>query len=239
MSHAVHTEPPRRRKTAAAVSPPPSISCRTRALAIYSSVQPSPYKRMSQESFDQTYIDALVAGQPNVQAHFTRYFGDLLFIKVRGSVRSVQLREDIVQETFLRAIKYLKNGQLDHPERLGAFMCRVCDNITKEQFRKLSRDFALPEGQPGDPPDESTGSEERLVTDERKRHVRKLLDEMPERDSRLLRAIFIDDRDKDEVCREFQVDRNYLRVLLHRAKSKFRESLERGGSALLAALMPC
>ena len=33
----------------------------------------------------------------------------------------------------------------------------------------------------------------------------------PERDRRLLHAIFIDDADKDEVCREFKVDRNYLR----------------------------
>jgi len=93
----------------------------------------------------------------------------------------------------------------------------------------------MPEGQ-GDPPDETAGNEERLVTDERKRQVRRLLEEMPDRDRRLLHAIFIDDRDKDEVCREFKVDRNYLRVLLHRAKGKFRESMERGGSALMALL---
>lgn len=190
---------------------------------------------MGQETFDQPYIDALVAGDSQIQEHFTAYFGDLLFIKVRATVRSVQLREDIVQETFLRAISYLKRGHLDHPERLGAFMCRVCDNITKEYFRKASRDSGIPEAQ-GDPPDDKAGAEERFVTDERKRHVRRLLEEMPERDRSLLRAIFIEDRDKDEVCREFKVDRNYLRVLLHRAKAKFRESIERGGSTMLALL---
>jgi len=232
MSQAVHTEPRRRKTTPASSSV--SSSCRTRALRVYSSVHPV-HKRMSQETFDQPYIDALVDGQVQIQEHFTAYFGDLLYIKVRSRVRSAQLREDIVQETFLRAIAFLKRGQLDHPERLGAFMCRVCDNITKEYFRKASRDFTMPEGQ-GDPPDETAGNEERLVTDERKRQVRRLLEEMPDRDRRLLHAIFIDDRDKDEVCREFKVDRNYLRVLLHRAKGKFRESMERGGSALMALL---
>ena len=32
----------------------------------------------------------------------------------------------------------------------------------------------------------------------------------------------MEERDKDEVCKDFGVDRNYLRVLLHRAKSAFR-----------------
>jgi RNA polymerase sigma-70 factor (ECF subfamily) len=37
-----------------------------------------------------------------------------------------------------------------------------------------------------------------------------------------LRAVFLDERDKDEICTELGVDRDYLRVLLHRAKASFR-----------------
>ncbi len=66
-----------------------------------------------------------------------------------------------------------------------------------------------------------------------KHHVRKVLEGLPEKDRRLLHALFIEDRDKDEVCREFKVDRNYLRVLLHRAKDSIglsprRRRLEAG-----------
>jgi RNA polymerase sigma-70 factor (ECF subfamily) len=49
--------------------------------------------------------------------------------------------------------------------------------------------------------------------------------------------VFLEERDKDEVCRDFGVDRNYLRVLLHRAKQTFKyhymKSMgeERGGAA--------
>jgi hypothetical protein len=35
-------------------------------------------------------------------------------------------------------------------------------------------------------------------------------------------------RDKDEVCRELNVDRGYLRVLLHRAKARFRTGFMKG-----------
>lgn len=233
MSQTVHTVS--RRRVPASPSSIPA-SCRYRGRGVYSSVLPFP-KRMNSETFDQPYIDALVAGRPDIQDHFTAYFGDLLYLKVRANVRSTQLREDIIQDTFLRAIAFLQRGHLDHPERLGAFMCRVCENTTKEHFRKLARDINMAEGQE-DPADESVGSEERLVSEERKRSVRNILEEMPDKDRRLLRALYIEERDKDEVCREFKVDRNYLRVLLHRAKARFRESLERGGSSLLAALLP-
>ena len=35
----------------------------------------------------------------------------------------------------------------------------------------------------------------------------------------------IDERDKNDICRDLQIDRGYLRVLVHRAKAHFRERL--------------
>jgi RNA polymerase sigma-70 factor (ECF subfamily) len=52
--------------------------------------------------------------------------------------------------------------------------------------------------------------------------VREILLDLPERDRLLLKAVFLDERDRDEVCRERGVDREYLRVLLHRAKQTFK-----------------
>jgi RNA polymerase sigma-70 factor (ECF subfamily) len=53
---------------------------------------------------------------------------------------------------------------------------------------------------------------------------------MPVRDRGVLQAIFLDERDRDEVCREFGVDGEYLRVLLFRAKQSFKvEYLKRMG----------
>ena len=34
--------------------------------------------------------------------------------------------------------------------------------------------------------------------------------------------LFVEERDKDDICRSLQIDRGYLRVLLHRAKQRFR-----------------
>jgi RNA polymerase sigma-70 factor (ECF subfamily) len=56
--------------------------------------------------------------------------------------------------------------------------------------------------------------------------VRVVLDELPDTDGTLLREVFLEERDRDEVCKRHGVSRNYLRVLLHRAKQRFRELYE-------------
>jgi RNA polymerase sigma-70 factor (ECF subfamily) len=38
----------------------------------------------------------------------------------------------------------------------------------------------------------------------------------------------LEEKEKDGVCRELGVDREYLRVLVHRAKDKFKVLYEKG-----------
>jgi len=57
----------------------------------------------------------------------------------------------------------------------------------------------------------------------RSERVRQILSALPARDRDLLRAVLLEEKDKDAVCREMGVDRNYLRVLLHRVKDKFKD----------------
>jgi RNA polymerase sigma-70 factor (ECF subfamily) len=61
-----------------------------------------------------------------------------------------------------------------------------------------------------------------LVAKQTREQVRHTLSMLSEKDRRLLRAIFFEEKNKDEICRDFGVDRDYLRVLLHRAKQSFR-----------------
>ena len=52
--------------------------------------------------------------------------------------------------------------------------------------------------------------------------VRQILNRLPERDRRLLQSVLLEERNKDVVCAEFGITREYLRVLLHRAKQSFK-----------------
>jgi RNA polymerase sigma-70 factor (ECF subfamily) len=177
--------------------------------------------------FTSEYVQRLARGDAEIERHFTAYFSELLLLKLRRGLRSFQAVEDVRQETFVRVFNILRHGRgIASPEKLGAFVYGVCNNVLSEHYRAASRHPPMPE-KGLDPRGLGPDPEAEFVNEERKRSIRKILEELPAKDRQILRLIFIEERDKDEICRIFQVKRNYLRVLLHRAKNRFRESLPR------------
>ncbi len=182
-------------------------------------------------TFDGEYVRRLSEGDPSVEEHFTAHFGQLLFLKLRGRVRSAQLMEDMKQETFLRVLQQLRSrGGLDHPERLGGFVNSVCNNVMLEFFRSEGRHPQLPETG-ADPADATVDLEGALVDDENRRMVRAILAKLPGKDRTILRMVFLEELDKDEVCATMGVNRGYLRVLLHRARERLKAALVKRDSA--------
>lgn len=173
--------------------------------------------------FDAAYIENLRAGDLRTQEHFAAYFTELLHLKLRSRLQSPHAIEDVRQETFVRVLTSLrKEGALRRPECLGAFVNTVCNNVLFEHYRMSSRSQSLDEeGQP-ELPALNADVLGMVAASQMKDKVREILLDMPERDRLLLKAVFLDERDRDEVCRERGVDREYLRVLLHRAKQNFK-----------------
>lgn len=182
-----------------------------------------PEKALQFETFDAGYIENLCAGDHGTEEHFVGYFTELLHLKLRSRLRSPHAIEDVRQETFARVLRVLrKDGSLRQPERLGAFVNTVCNNVLLEHYRASSRSQSIDEeGQPELP---ATGASvlDTVASQQLKGKVHEILLELEPRDRGLLKAVFIDERDRDEVCREFGVDREYLRVLLYRAKQEFK-----------------
>jgi RNA polymerase sigma-70 factor (ECF subfamily) len=176
--------------------------------------------------FDSDYVERLAAGDAEIERHFTRYFSDLLTLKLRSRLGSRTLVEDATQEVFVRVLTTLREkGGLASAGSLGAFVNGVCNNVLFETYRAESRrrqhvpDDDVERVEPG------PSAEADLATADDQVRVRQALCALPEKDQRLLRALFFDDRDKDEICRTLGVDRGHLRVLLHRAKARFRDAL--------------
>ncbi|MGH9430309.1 MAG: RNA polymerase sigma factor [Terriglobia bacterium] len=188
---------------------------------------------MDNYRFDEDYVRHLTEGDPSVEAHFTDYFGKLLLIKLRNRLRAAQAIDDIRQETFLRVLQTLRQkGGLDHPERLGAFVNSVCNNVLLESFRSQSRYAPMPEDG-SEPMDRTIDLEGSLVSEDRKRLVEKVLDRLPETDREILKMLFFEETDKQEICRAMGVSRDYLRVLVYRARLHFRTALHKVETAVL------
>ena len=175
------------------------------------------------QAFDQSYLERLRAGDYRAQEHFGAYFSALILIKLRSRLKSREAIEDVRQETFTRFFVALRDGRILQPERLGSFVNSICNNVLLEHFRAGSRFDSLDDDEkPRELPDKGSDLVSILATKETESKVREILEQLSERDRRLLREVFLEERGKDEVCRDFGVDRNYLRVLLHRAKQSFK-----------------
>ena len=179
---------------------------------------------MQFHAFDSLYLEQLRAGDFRTQEHFVSYFSELIRLKLGKRLHSRPEIEDARQETFTRVLSALrKDDGVRQPERLGAFVNSVCNNVLLEHYRSTSQEAPSAEEEAAvNIPDPALSAIDIIANREMQRKVRHILDELPEKDRRLIKEIFLDERDKDEVCRDLGVDREYLRVLLHRAKKSFK-----------------
>jgi RNA polymerase sigma-70 factor (ECF subfamily) len=177
--------------------------------------------------FDESYLERLRAGDYRTQEHFSAYFGALIQIKLRSRLKSREAMEDVRQETFTRFFVALRDGRILQPKRLGPYVNSICNNVLLEHYRASSRQIPMEE----EAQDQIPAKADLLAfltARENEKYVRHVLEQLPERDRRLLKEVFLEERDKDDVCRDFGVDREYLRVLLHRAKKSFKSLYLKG-----------
>ena len=178
-------------------------------------------------AFDKAYVERLRNGDPATEHHFFVYFEKLLRIKLRARALRSDKVEDLKQDTFIRVLAAVrKEGGVRQPERFGAFVNSICNNVLLEYYRSLGKNQQMDDTHQ-EIPDKVLDLEGVMLSKQCSEQVRKILWELPARDRELLRAVFLEEKEKDAVCREIGVDRNYLRVLLHRAKHKFKAVYEK------------
>jgi RNA polymerase sigma-70 factor, ECF subfamily len=197
-------------------APSPVLHCQT--------LPNSRGKYLQFQSFDDAYMARLQSGDFRTLEHFSSYFGALIKIKLNSRLSSREAIEDLRQETFSRFFAALRAGKIFQPDRLGPFVNSICNNVLLEYYRASARSTSLEDEEEQNFPASEFDLVETLRTKEREKKVREILEELSERDRRLLREVFLEERDKDEVCRDFGIDREYLRVLLHRAKQAFKSA---------------
>lgn len=178
-------------------------------------------------AFDRVYVDRLRDGDPAVEQHFISYFAPFLHMMLRSRSTPPDLIDDITQESFARVLAAVRReGGIRQPERFGAFVCTTCKNVLYER-RRANQKAAPLEDSHFEIPDKVIDLDGFLASKQLMKVVREILDRMPARDAAILRSIFLEEKEKDEVCYEFGVDRDYLRVCLHRAKERFRVHYEK------------
>jgi RNA polymerase sigma-70 factor, ECF subfamily len=171
--------------------------------------------------FDDDYVRRLREGDRETAGHFHAYFRELLLLKLRRRLRSLEAIDEVRQEVFTRCIANL--NQLNDARKLGAFVNSICNRVLMEYYRAEGRTESLEEQSDIALSESLSNSMDAALDSARNTaRVRRVLETLPERDAQILRAVFLEEADKEEICRRFGIERDYLRVLVHRAKEKFK-----------------
>ncbi len=190
-------------------------------------------------SFDEKYLQALRNRDPQVEDHLISVFGRKLRSRLRMRLRSPETVEDATQETLLRILTYFRAGKtLRRACTLPGFVNAICTNVSLEMLRAAGRDSQMPETIPH-PVDSHANPEHNAFAEEQKRMVERALGHLPEKDHRLLRRVFLEEADKDQVCDEFKTNRDHLRVLLYRATARLKAVVEQNQQYVQHASRAC
>jgi RNA polymerase sigma-70 factor (ECF subfamily) len=128
--------------------------------------------------------------------------------------------EDLVQESLTRFIRAGQRHQIRNTEELGAYVNGVCRNVILEYRRKRRREPTS--DQENEIPERSVRPDAEIL--EMRESIDKSLAELADRDRAILRAFYLEGKDKDEICREWNMTDAQFRVVLFRAKERFRRA---------------
>jgi RNA polymerase sigma-70 factor, ECF subfamily len=180
-------------------------------------------------SFDEEYFGRLRDGDFLTREHFHKYFSAVMRVKLRSRLHSREAIEDVQQETFVRFFKALQDKKIKEPNRLGSYVVSICKNVLKEHYRDDEYDddrfVSMDKDNAPELPAPTLDLVKMLSDKQAKEKLHKALAQLPDREQRVLHAVVFEERDKDEVCREFGISRSNLRLILHRAKEKFKSLL--------------
>src|SRR5581483_5362903 len=185
--------------------------------------------------FNAAYINALRKCDPATETHFVNHFSPILLRKLRRSLRTPCLAEDLRQETFLRVLMAVRSCRgIRKPERFEIYVLGVCSHVLHEHWRKQRR-AAFMQPLDMDVPGDFPSAYALVLAQETKNGVRQVLSRLSKNEKGILQAVVMDEQNKDDICRRYRVNRNYLRLLLYRAKKEF---VKRGGKSLPSAARP-
>ena len=182
----------------------------------------------------------IVNQAPSAEVWVDQY-GDLLFRYARLRVLDRSDCEELVQETFLAALKGKENfkGQCEFATWLvGILKHKIMDHFRRQKrdqsaplpddtmvegmFNRFGKWKQFPRRWHVDPQDSAMESEVLPA-------LQRCLEALPESQRQAFTLSVMDDQKSQEVCKTLDISATNLYVLLHRARLRLRDCLEKKG----------
>src|ERR1700709_493369 len=108
--------------------------------------------------------------------------------------------DDLVQESLTRFIRAQQSQKIRNTEEFGAFLNGVCRNVILEYRRKMKREPGLDQDTPI--PDTAVRPDAEIL--EMRDAIDSGLAELADRDRNILQSLYLDGKEKEDICREWK-----------------------------------
>jgi RNA polymerase sigma-70 factor, ECF subfamily len=180
---------------------------------------------------DAALVAAISDGRTLQEQLYMRYRRPLYQIFLQRRVNP-DVAQDLVQRTFLLAIKKIRSEGLSEPGKLGGYLYRTACNLATLYWRgELARRQDLAEDENlGEIKDEALSLEERVDSELLAKCVRDLMTQLPgPRDREVLMRFYLREEPKASVCRDMALSGLQFNQVLWRARQRFGAILRRNG----------
>ena len=174
-----------------------------------------------------------------VATNWVESHGDYLFNFAVGQVRDSHVAEDLVQETFLGALKSQANFSGRSSERtwlVGILRHKICDYLRKTSRERAMCVEPLPTRDDDEAFDESLhwvhqvaaeslSPSHRIELGEFRGQLEQAMGKLPSRIAQVFQLYSIDEYSNHKVCEQLNISESNLWVMLHRARRQLRTQL--------------
>jgi len=181
---------------------------------------------------------------PSLSSDWVDAHANYLFNFAIGQVRDRGVAEDIVQDTFLAAVKAGDKFSGQSSERtwlVGILRHKICDHLRKTCRERAVRHDPAPMNDAEsweestlwlhDVAAETQLPSRRIELDEFRAHLETALGKLPPRIAQVFQLYQIEERPNREVCEQLNISESNLWVMLHRARKQLRGHLDGWWSA--------
>ena len=178
--------------------------------------------------------------EPALSSDWVEAHADYLFNFAIGQVRDTSVAEDLVQETFLAALKSQNGFSGRSSERtwlVGILRHKICDHLRRTCRERAVRVEPVHGDDMGadhweasvswvhEMAVEATSPSRRIELSEFREHLENAMGHLPPRIAQVFQLYEIEERPNHEVCAKLSISESNLWVMLHRGRKQLREQL--------------
>ena len=173
-------------------------------------------------------VKLVKGGDRGAEAEMVERYSRGLRYLLRRKTRDVELAEDFLQETWAIALLKIRGNGLDNPGRLAGYLCGIANNLALGEIRRVSRQRTSINSEIVElVPDESSNPFRHVSRAEVCKLVHGLLDDLrKDRDREILKRFYVQEEDKESICRRLDVDGVHFNRVLYRARQRLKVAIE-------------